>query len=53
MYTLYFFDKVGESRQGDGTSHMPYYMLKNDRVVQLVLFSAICCFDDMKTQNVI
>jgi len=51
VYTLYFFGKVGESRQGDGTSYVLYYMLKNDRVTQLALFSAVCCFDDVKTQN--
>jgi len=54
VYTLYFFfGKVGESRQGVGTSYMLYYMLKNDRVAQLALFSAVCRFDDMKIHNII
>jgi hypothetical protein len=53
MYTLFiFWGKVRESRQGVGTSYMLYYMLKNDKVAQLALFSAVCCFDSMKTQNI-
>jgi hypothetical protein len=52
VYTLHF-GKVGESRQGVGTSYMLYYMLENDRVAQMALFSAVRCFDDLKTQNII